>query len=43
MQDDRHGDPCDGSVTWALDTSGCWGADADALMLLARLGKAVEQ
>jgi len=39
----RHGDPCDGQVTWALDTEGCWGADGDALALLARFGRAVEQ
>lgn len=43
LQDDRHGDPCDGQVTWALDTDGCWGADGDALALLARFGKPVEQ
>lgn len=39
----RDGDPCDGQVTWALDTDGGWGADGDALALLARFGQAVEQ
>lgn len=39
----RDGDPCDGQVTWALDTDGCWGADADALTLLAAHGQAVDQ
>jgi hypothetical protein len=43
QQDDAHGDPCDGQVTWALDTDGCWGADGDALALLARFGQPVEQ
>jgi hypothetical protein len=43
QQDDRHGDPCDGEVTWALDTDGAWGADGDALAVLARFGQAVEQ
>lgn len=42
QQDDRDGDPCDGQVTWALDTDGCWGADGDALALLARFGRGVE-
>jgi hypothetical protein len=43
LQDDTHGDPCDGHVTWALDTNGCWGADGDAMTLLARHGQAVER
>lgn len=36
-------DPCDGQVTWALDTEGCWGGDGDAITLLARFGQPVEQ
>lgn len=37
------GDPCDGLVTWALDTEGCWGGDGDALTLLAAHGQPVER
>lgn len=37
------GEPCDGLVTWTLDTAGCWGADADALATLAAFGQAVER
>lgn len=36
-------DRCAGDLTWRLDTDTTWGADGDALALLARFGRQVER
>lgn len=39
---DSDPDQCDGTLTWRLDADHGWGADGDALALLARFGQVVE-